>query len=117
MRMCRSVYRPEVDPEDEFGPAGVWNWVAMPVRVHDRVLATLRSRYGPVPVRLLAWCECDPLDRQVRAVVQRGGERTPVIVRYAHRMPDWLHLLAEHLRSTVEPTLHIDSVVEGTPRP
>jgi hypothetical protein len=115
--MCRPVYRPEFDPEDEFGPAGVWNWVVMPARLHDHVLADLWRRYGPVSVRLVAWCECDPRDRQVRAVVRRGGERMPVIVGYAYRMPEWLHLVAEHLRRTVTPTLHITSVIEGTPRP
>lgn len=115
--MCKRPYSFEYLPEDELGPAVVGRWLAMPAPIHDRVLSELSRRYPCQDVRLVRWCECRPADRQVWAVVRRAGLRTPVIVRYSYQLPAWLHLVAEHLRSSITREFRITSINEGTARP
>ncbi len=111
-RTWRPVYRPEHFPEDEFGPAGTWHWIAMPYPDYDLVRRALALRYPAVPTRMLAWTVDQQRPRMILASVRRGGQLVAVAVGYGYEMTPWLHLVAPHLRDLIKPVLKVSGIHE-----
>lgn len=111
-RTWRPIYRPEHFPEDEFGPAGTWHWVAIPAPIHDLARRALALRYPAAPTRLLAWSVDPQRPRMILASVRRGGQLVAVAVGYGYETTPWLHLVAPHLRDQIKPLLKVSGIHE-----